>query len=406
MISPFFAFLEDGTLQNDYFPYHIIEHLNNNFLYIEANYGVSVRSMKDDEYYMQLAIRLARRGKGYASPNPLVGAVIVKNGNIIGRGYHKRFGGNHAEINAIENAQTDIAGATLYVNLEPCCHEGKTPPCVESIVKYRIGKVVIGAIDSNPLVSRKGVDYLKSRGIEVRTGILEDECRKLNEVFFHYMETGMPFVTVKYAQTLDGRIAAAGGSSKWISSEAARKFAHQLRAEHDAIMIGAGTVRADNPELTVRLVRGRNPLRVVVSESLLIPEKSKILESGKDAKTLIATTKNEKDHQFQIIASSGVEMVTVQQDKQGNVDLRKLLKILAKRGISSILVEGGAGIITSLLKNDLAKRLVTIIAPKIIGKGIEAVGDLQISDLKYAKKLCFQKIRRIGPDIMIDSRFG
>ena len=360
--------------------------------------------MNNDEYYMQSALKLARKGNGYVSPNPLVGAVIVKNGRVIGQGYHQRYGGHHAEVNAIKNSREDIAGATLYVNLEPCCHEGKTPPCVESIIRHKIGKVVIGSIDPNPLVSCGGLNYLHSQGIVVETGILEKECRSLNEIFFHYMETGLPFVTVKYAQTFDGRIATASGQSQWISSEAARKFAHQLRAGHDAILVGAQTVIQDNPELTVRHVRGRNPLRVVVDSGLRIPAQAKILQNQSDAKTLIATTKTADDPQFQRIAASGIEIINIAADNQGKVDLKKMFKIFAARGISSILVEGGAKIITSVLQNDLACRLVAIIAPKIIGRGIEAVGDLQISDLKYAKQLSFQIIKRLGPDIMIDSR--
>ena len=360
--------------------------------------------MNNDEYYMQSAIKLARKGKGYVSPNPLVGAVIVKNGRIIGQGYHKLYGGHHAEVNAIKNAREDVAGATLYVNLEPCCHEGKTPPCVESIIKNKIGKVVLGSIDSNPLVSCGGLNYLQSQGIEVKTGVLEKECRNLNEIFFHYMETGMPFVTVKYAQTFDGRIATATGQSQWISSEAAQKFAHQLRTGHDAILVGAQTVIQDNPELTVRHVRGRNPLRVVVDSGLRIPSQAKILQNQSSAKTLVATVKTSADAQYKRIAATGAEIVTVKKDKQGNVDLKELLKKLAAREISSVLVEGGAQIITSVLKNNLATRLITIIAPKIIGRGIEAVGDLQISDLKYAKQLSFQIIKRLGPDIIIDSR--
>jgi diaminohydroxyphosphoribosylaminopyrimidine deaminase / 5-amino-6-(5-phosphoribosylamino)uracil reductase len=360
--------------------------------------------MNNDEYYMKSALKLARKGTGSVSPNPLVGAIIVKDGRIIGKGYHKQFGGHHAEINAIRNAREDVTGATLYVNLEPCCHEGKTPPCVESIIKSKLGKVVVGSIDPNPLVACGGLNYLQSLGIEVKTGVLENECRRLNEIFFHYMETGMPFVTVKYASTFDGRIATVNGQSQWISSEPARKFAHQLRAGHDAVLAGSGTVSKDDPELTVRHVRGRNPLRVVVDSGLKIPEKSKILQNLSGAKTLVATVQTEADPQFRRITASGAEVISIDADSRGKIDLRKLLKILAARGISSVLVEGGAQIITSVLKNDLASRLVAIIAPKIIGRGIEAVGDLQISDLQNAKKLSFQKIKRLGPDIMIDCR--
>ena len=360
----------------------------------------------NDEYYMKLAIALARKGRGYVSPNPMVGAVIVKNNRIIGRGYHQRFGGNHAEINAIGNSSEDIAGSTLYVTLEPCCHKGKTPPCVDSITKNKIARVVIGTIDSNPLVSCQGINYLQSCGIEVKTGVLKKNCRQLNEIFFHYMETGLSFVTLKYAQTLDGRIATAAGESQWISSEASLKFTHQLRAAHDAILVGAGTVIKDNPELTVRLVRGRNPLRVIVDSELRISQQAKIFQNISSAPTLIATTKNSSNRRFQRLVDSGVEIITIKADKKGNVDLKKLFKILATRKISSILIEGGAQIITSVFKNNLANRLVIIIAPKIIGSGIEAVGDLNIRNLSSAKILSIKKVSLCGDDIIIDSRLN
>jgi diaminohydroxyphosphoribosylaminopyrimidine deaminase / 5-amino-6-(5-phosphoribosylamino)uracil reductase len=357
-----------------------------------------------DEYYMEMATKLAQKGRGFVSPNPLVGAVIVKDGRIIGRGHHQRFGGDHAEINALRNATEDVAGSTLYVTLEPCCHEGKTPPCIDSITKHKIARVVIGTIDSNPLVSCQGINYLQSCGIEVKTGVLETECRNLNEVFFHFMETKLPFVTIKYAQTLDGRIATATGQSQWISSPPSLKFTHQLRAQHDAILVGVGTVIKDNPELTVRLVRGRNPLRIIVDSSLNIPVKSKVLQNLSENKTIIATIKKAVDPQFQKMVKLGAEVIPVAADKQGNVDLKKLLKILAKRNISSVLIEGGAQIITSTLINNLANRLVSVMAPKIIGKGIEAVGDLKINNLDLAKKLSFRKIKKSGEDIIIDSR--
>ena len=359
-----------------------------------------------DEYYMKLALKLAKKGRCYVSPNPLVGAVIVKEGQIIGRGYHQHYGGNHAEINALDNASEDVAGSTLYVTLEPCCYEGKTPPCIDSIIKHKIARVVIGTIDSNPLVSCRGINHLQSCGIEVKTGVLEPECRELNEVFFHFMETKMPFVTIKYAQTLDGRIATVTGQSQWISSAPSLKFTHKLRASHDAILVGVGTVIKDNPELTVRLVRGHNPLRIIVDSTLKIPQKSKILQNLSKNKTIIATIKKASDPQFQRLTNLGAEVITIVADKQGNVDLEKLLKMLAKRNISSVIIEGGAQIITSILINNLANRLVTIIAPKILGKGIEAVGDLKISNLDLAKKLSIRKITRSGDDIIIDSRLN
>ena len=358
----------------------------------------------NDEYYMKSALNLARKGLGCVSPNPMVGAVIVKNSRIIGKGYHQRFGGNHAEINAIKNAGCDVEGSTLYVTLEPCCHEGKTPPCVNSIIENKIARVVIGAIDSNPLVCSEGVNCLQNSGIEVKTGVLADECRKLNEIFFHYMETGMPFITVKYAQTLDGRIATATGISQWISSPASLKFAHRLRAEHDAILVGRGTVDRDNPELTVRLVRGRNPLRVIVDSGLNVSESAKIFQNTSLAPTLIATLKTASDSRFKRLASLGAEIITVKVDKNGKVELKSLFKILAKRKISSVLIEGGAQIITYVIKNNLANRLVTVVAPKIIGRGLEAVGDLNIRNLESAKKISVQRVLKRGEDIIIDGR--
>jgi diaminohydroxyphosphoribosylaminopyrimidine deaminase/5-amino-6-(5-phosphoribosylamino)uracil reductase len=393
----------------DYFRVECIDlFIDNKFLCILKGNEVIIHIMNDvnDEYYMKLAIALAKKGRGYVSPNPLVGAVIVKHGRIISRGYHHRFGGNHAEINALKNAAEDVAGSTLYVTLEPCCHEGKTPPCINSIIKHKIARVVIGAIDSNPLVSCRSIKHMQSCGIEVKTGVLEPECRKLNEIFFHYMETGLPFVTIKYAQTLDGRIATATGESQWISSDASLKFTHQLRAAHDAILVGTGTVIKDDPELTVRLVRGHNPLRVIVDSELKISRQAKIFQKISEAKTLIATIKTAVDPQFRNLAGLGAEIVTIDADEKGNVDLKKLFKILAGRNVSSILIEGGAQIITSVLKNNLANRLVTIVAPKIIGSGIEAVGDLNIRSLKAAKRLSIQKVSRRGDDIIIDSRLN
>ncbi|HOD63544.1 MAG TPA: bifunctional diaminohydroxyphosphoribosylaminopyrimidine deaminase/5-amino-6-(5-phosphoribosylamino)uracil reductase RibD [Smithellaceae bacterium] len=357
-----------------------------------------------DEQYMHLALKLAAKGRCYASPNPMVGAVIVKNGRIIGRGYHQCCGQNHAEVNAIEDAKENVAGSTLYVTLEPCCHSGKTPPCTDLIIRHNIRRVVIAAADSNPLVSCRGIACLESAGIEVTRGVLETESRSLNEVFFHFMETGMPFVTVKYAQTLDGRIATATGNSQWISSPGSLKFAHRLRAEHDAVLVGIGTVLQDNPTLTVRLVRGRNPLRVVVDSGLATPFTANVLRNLSEAPTRIATTKKPSDPRYRALSEAGARLMTVAPDREGHVDLKKLFRKLAAENISSVLIEGGAGIITSALREGLARRLVVVTAPKIIGKGIEAVGDLNIRDLKDAKPLSVRKIFKKGPDVIMDAR--
>lgn len=357
-----------------------------------------------DEQFMKLALKLAAKGRGYASPNPMVGSVIVKKGRIIGQGWHQCCGENHAEVNAIESATENVAGATLYVTLEPCCHSGKTPPCTDLIIRKKIKRVVIGTADSNPLVSCRGINLLQAAGIEVKAGVLENECRNLNEVFFHFMETGLPFVTVKYAQTLDGRIATATGQSQWISSPGSLKFAHQLRAEHDAILVGIGTVLKDNPTLTVRMVRGRNPLRIVVDGNLAVKPEFNVMQDLSRTPTWIATTKNASDPAFRALAKAGAEMVIVDSNKGNHVDLKGLLHLLAARNISSVLIEGGSRIITSALKDNLVNRLVTVIAPKILGKGIEAVGDLNIHNLEKAKKLSVKSVVKKGSDVIMDCR--
>jgi len=360
----------------------------------------------NDEHYMKLALKLAAKGRGYASPNPMVGALLVKNDVIIGQGYHRCCGESHAEVNAVQNATEDIAGSTLYVTLEPCCHQGKTPPCTDLIIRNRIARVVIGATDSNPLVSCQGILSLQKAGIEIKTDVLKDECRRLNEVFFHYMETGLPFVTVKYAQTLDGRIATSTGQSQWISSPASLKFAHQLRALHDAVLVGIGTVFKDNPELTVRRVKGRNPLRIVVDSNLAISPEANVLRNLAQAPTMIVTVKNAADPRFQKLVRTGAEVITVDADEQKRVSLKKLFRLLAARNISSVLIEGGAQMVTTALKEDLVDRLVTIIAPKIIGKGIEAIGDLHIRDLEEAKMLSVRSLIKKGADVIMDSRLS
>lgn len=359
-----------------------------------------------DEHYMKMALKLAAKGRGYASPNPMVGAVIVKDNRIIGQGHHQCCGENHAEVNAIQNSTENVAGATLYVTLEPCCHFGKTPPCTDLIIRHKIRRVVIGSTDSNPLVSCQGVQCLQNADIEVKTGVLKDECRNLNEVFFHFMETGLPFVTVKYAQTLDGRIATATGQSQWISSPDSLRFAHLLRAEHDAILVGIGTVLKDNPTLTVRRVRGRNPLRIIVDSRLAIPPDTHVMQNLPQIPTLIATTMNASDQAFQNLSAAGAELITVAPDENNHVNLKQLLQLLAARKITSVLIEGGAQIITSALKENLVDRLVTVIAPKIIGQGMEAVGDLNIRNLNDAKLLSVQRVMRKGEDVIIDSRLS
>jgi diaminohydroxyphosphoribosylaminopyrimidine deaminase/5-amino-6-(5-phosphoribosylamino)uracil reductase len=355
---------------------------------------------------MNRALKLARKGEAWVSPNPMVGAVIVKGSRIIGEGYHERFGGNHAEINAILRSSEPIEGSTIYVTLEPCTHYGKTPPCADRLISLKPARVVIGALDPNPLVSGKGIQLLNRHGIETTVGVLEEACKQLNERFFKFMHTGIPFVTLKFAQTLDGRIATASGHSQWISSLPARRFAHRLRSLHDTILVGVGTVMDDDPELTVRLARGRNPVRIIVDSRLRIPLHSNVLKHRETAKTIIAATPDAPHDKRERLIEMGIEILSIDKDSHRQVDLKKLLTALGGKGISSVLIEGGAAVITSVLKDHLADRIVMIIAPKITGKGIEAVGDLGIESMDGALKFSYKKILRKGDDLVIDGRIG
>jgi diaminohydroxyphosphoribosylaminopyrimidine deaminase / 5-amino-6-(5-phosphoribosylamino)uracil reductase len=355
---------------------------------------------------MQRALRLAKRGERWVSPNPMVGAVIVKEDRIIGEGFHQRYGGNHAEVNAIRSATESIRGATIYITLEPCCHHGKTPPCIESLIACKPARVVIGMPDPNPLVCGSSIERLNRQGIPTTVGIREDECRHLNEHFIKFIQTRVPFVTLKFAQTIDGRIATATGHSRWISSPPSLQFAHALRASHDAILVGYGTIRQDDPELTVRRVRGRNPLRVVLDSGLKIPEKAQVLKNQDRAKTLIATTAGGRLKKAAGFRERGIEILGIEEDQNRRVDLKKLFSELGKRDISSILVEGGARVITSILKEELADRIVIVMAPKIVGKGIEAVRDLGIQTMDNALSLSIRHIMRKGGDLILDGRMN
>ncbi|MGZ3592791.1 MAG: bifunctional diaminohydroxyphosphoribosylaminopyrimidine deaminase/5-amino-6-(5-phosphoribosylamino)uracil reductase RibD [Syntrophales bacterium] len=357
-----------------------------------------------DEFYMKRALSLARRGEAWVTPNPMVGAVIVKKGRIIGEGYHQKFGGNHAEINAINDVGEPIKGATIYINLEPCTHYGKTPPCIERVIAAKPARVVIGTPDANPVVAGKGIEALKRHGIKTTVGVLEESCKELNEKFFKFMRTGIPFVTLKFAQSIDGRIATASGHSRWISSGQSLKFAHALRSHHDAVLVGLGTLSKDDPELTVRLVRGRNPLRIVADSHLRMSLEARILKDQDKAKTMVVTTNNADREKRARLEDLGIEVVTVDTDEDRRVDLMRLLMELGKRNISSVLVEGGAAIITSILAEQLPDRIVIIIAPKIVGKGLDAIGDLGIKSISESLILAYRKIRRLGDDLIIDGR--
>ena len=356
-----------------------------------------------DDKYMKLALELAVKGKGRVSPNPMVGAVIVKEKKIIGQGFHEAYGEAHAEVNAFKNAVEDVTGATLYVNLEPCSHYGKTPPCVDKIIEKKISKVVIGSLDPNPLVAGRGVKKLMEAGIEVKLSVLEDQCKKLNEVFMKYIVEKQPFVIMKSAMSLDGKIAAPSGESKWITGEEARNSVHKLRDEVSAIMVGVNTVIKDNPELTCRLEGGKNPIRIIIDSTLRIPMESKIIKGADITPTIIAAAEGADKDKISLLESKGVKVI-ITKAKNHSVDLKDLMNKLGELKIDSILLEGGAALNFSALEEGIVDKVQIYIAPKLIG-GEESktpVGGKGIELLKDAFRVekltaCF-----IGEDILLE----
>lgn len=346
---------------------------------------------------------LAAKGRRWVSPNPMVGAVLVKDGEVIGSGYHKRFGWPHAEVEALKRFDRCPGNATLYVNLEPCCHHGKTPPCTKRILEAGVRRVVVGVLDPNPLVRGRGVEELRKHGLDVTVGVLEERCRELNRVFFYWMERSLPWVTLKWAQSLDGRIATRYGDSRWISSEQSRRMAHALRSEHEAVLVGASTVRTDDPSLTVRHTKGRNPLRVILASDLNIPLGAKVLDTGPGEKACWVACSEPVDPQRAAdLEKRGARLLVCPRGAGGGVDLNHLLRELAREGVSSLLVEGGARTITSFLKAGLVQRVVCFVAPMLLGEGVGVVGDLGLEKVSQAIPLLGWKLRRLGPDLVVD----
>lgn len=355
-----------------------------------------------DEKYMLLALSLAEKGIGYVNPNPLVGAVIVKENRIIGQGWHKSFGGPHAEREALIDTRESTQGATLYVTLEPCCHEGKTPPCTQAILESGISRVVVGTRDPNPLVCGKGIAILKQHGIQVTEGVLEEKCKRLNEVFFHYIQTKRPFVIMKYAMTLDGKIAAYTGLSKWITGEQAREHVQFSRRRYTAIMVGSNTIIKDNPSLTCRLENARNPVRILCDTRLRIPIKSKVVQTANEIPTYLATgcidTAQLKPYQ-----KAGCKILSLP-TRDGHIDLMLLMQLLGESGIDSILLEGGGELNFSALQSGIVNRIQAYIAPKLLGgsDAVTAVEGKGIADPKDAFELEKLELTRLGADIMLE----
>ncbi|MCM3077808.1 bifunctional diaminohydroxyphosphoribosylaminopyrimidine deaminase/5-amino-6-(5-phosphoribosylamino)uracil reductase RibD [Brevibacillus invocatus] len=321
--------------------------------------------MKTDIDYMSMAIDLAKSAKGQTSPNPLVGAIVVKNGTIVGMGAHLRAGEPHAEIHALKMAGNQAVGSTLYVSLEPCSHHGKTPPCTDAILSSGVRKVVVATKDPNPLVAGSGVDKLKEAGLEVVVGIQEQEAIQLNEVFFHYVQSSRPFVTLKTASTLDGKIATCTGHSRWITGVASREEVHDLRRMHDAILVGVGTVLSDDPELTARhagSIAGKQPIRIILDRQLRTPLNARVTQC-EDAKTWIITTSASSQKKTEELTAKGVTVITL----DGELQINHVLAVLGERGITSLLVEGGAEINAAFLQAKAIQKIISYVSLKLVG---------------------------------------
>ncbi|CAM4069759.1 bifunctional diaminohydroxyphosphoribosylaminopyrimidine deaminase/5-amino-6-(5-phosphoribosylamino)uracil reductase RibD [Mesobacillus thioparans] len=350
--------------------------------------------------YMALAIKLANAAEGQTSPNPQVGAVLVKEGEIMGMGAHLKAGEPHAEVHAIRMAGEKANGATLYVTLEPCSHFGKTPPCSNLVIESGIKKVFVASVDPNPLVGGAGIKKMREAGIEVEVGLLEEEAIALNQVFFHYISTGLPYVTLKSATSLDGKIATVTGESKWITGEEARKDVHQFRHTHDAILVGVNTVIKDNPSLTTRLeAGGKNPIRVILDSHLRAPLEARVFNDD-SAETIIVTGSDvepEKEKQYK---EKGIEIIKLETEKVG---IKEMLKKLGERGITSLYVEGGAEVHGSFLREKAFQRVITYIAPKLIGgrDAPSAYGGDGIAHLNETVPLKIIGVKQIGQDIRI-----
>lgn len=359
--------------------------------------------MENDEHFMNLAILLARKGGGNVNPNPQVGAIIVNDGQIIGQGYHEKYGEAHAEINAFKSCIESPEGSTIYVTLEPCAHQGKQPPCFEAIIKNKVKRVVIGSLDPNPLVAGKGIEAMKKAGIDVSLKVLEKECKDLNKIFFHYVTQRTPYVMMKYAMTLDGKIATYKGQSKWITGEKARQKVHEDRSRFMAIMIGVETLLKDDPQLTARIKNGINPIRIICDTQLRTPLTSKIVSTAFEIPTIIATS-NENIQKHQAFIEAGCEILLVSSISE-HLDLKDLITKLGEIEIDSLILEGGARLNASALKAGIVQKVQAYIAPKIFG-GKEAPSPVDGQGVEHPNQaylLDRPKVVYLGEDILLES---
>lgn len=351
--------------------------------------------------YMLRAIELAKKGIGFVNPNPLVGAVIVKDGKIIGEGYHERYGEPHAERNALKNCLVSPIGADMFVTLEPCCHYGKNPPCTDAVIESGIKRVFVGSSDPNPLVAGKGVQLLRDSGIEVVEDFMKKECDDINDVFFHFITTGTPYVIMKTAVSADGKIAASNGDSKWITNELSRAHAHETRKRAAAILVGVNTVLADDPMLNCRAENPSNPVRIICDSTLRTPFNSRIVQTACDIPTFIATVSDNAE-KISLLKEKKVNIIRTN-SKNNRVDLADLMQILAQKKIDSVLIEGASEINASALKAGIVNKLQLYIAPKIIGgDGKNAISSMNIDLVRNAVMLKNPKITQFGDDILLE----
>jgi len=350
------------------------------------------------------ALALAERGRGYVAPNPLVGAVVVKNGKIVGRGYHARFGAAHAEASALLQAKGKARGATLFVTLEPCSHFGKTPPCTGCVIDSGVKRVVVAMKDPNPLVNGKGLRELKKAGIAVETGVLAGLAQRQNESYCKFITERMPFVLLKLSSTLDGKIATTSGESRWVASYEGRIYAHKLRSEMDAILVGAGTIRRDNPKLTTRLVKGRNPVRVVLDTNLTIPLQADVLKGEGKVIVFADRLKNKSATKVFRLEKMGVEVVGVRRDPRNKNYLRwnDILRELGRRSITSLIVEGGAMVASSALQAGIVDKIAIVYDPKILGVGLAFSDGIKVKHLSQAIEVTSGELRCLGRDFLFE----
>jgi diaminohydroxyphosphoribosylaminopyrimidine deaminase/5-amino-6-(5-phosphoribosylamino)uracil reductase len=357
---------------------------------------------KNHEYFMRLAMQLALKAKGKTSPNPMVGALVVKNGRIVGRGFHEKAGLSHAEIIALDEAAEKVEGAKLYVTLEPCSHFGRTPPCVHRIISSGIKEVIVGMVDPNPLNNGRGINTLRQNKIKVEVGFLEEELRKINEPFIKYISKRIPFVTVKVAQSLDGKIATRTGDSKWITSDKSRGFAHRIRSQYDAIMVGVNTARKDNPRLDAWFSK-KHPVKIVVDSQLSIPQNANLFSGKSQVVIVTLPVRSGQETENRKLLTAKAKILEVK-EKDGQVNLKDMMKRLARMEITSILVEGGGTLIGSLFDDNLVDKILCFISPKIIGgkDAISSVVGRGISRMDQAIRLKNVKFKRFGEDILVE----